>query len=604
MGHTFRVDDVEIVRAALPGLEIATVVSEALGVELLHVSHEAILVDSARHLHPLLQAVHLAFAEHRPLSLSPDHVWLTIAQGFALHVDQHADKLRHRFVRHEDRAALVVDVLEMPRTSAAWGAVISGFSDGIARHVGPGLHRLLSCSFSTTTEVERVAGEVVMMSAFRRYFDFEIRCICGIPEITLEGSPEDWAEIRRRVDVLAEYDLAWWVDAMAPVLDQLVNTARGVVDRDFWQCIYKPTEAYGGEIVSGWIMRLFPYLQRAYGPMVQNRAVLAAQVSTGRATWITPGVSPRSAPLGLSSATLTLGSASSSLSVFGGLAGVRQLDGGGLRPEICWAIGSPPRMTALLDRIVAEHDARPRVDRSDDPVAREVPAELIELYQRCDGAVLFGRWTLARAAELRRLVGSVTEGFLGLDPQQEQARRPLGFSHSDSIPVLVLCTLTDDPRFFGLYRGDRFVIVLCDPRRAEDPEDMVVVADSVTTFLARIFEHAGASWFDDERGTRLYEHLGRYHYHLRRALTVGPHAPPTDLDQREKERLVALLFRSQVSSAQRAFWWDALRGATGTTRSFDSLFGERPPGDKTCIFDVLVELGLRAPLPLGEDDDE
>ncbi|WP_272427393.1 DUF4419 domain-containing protein [Polyangium jinanense] len=33
--------------------------------------------------HALLGAVHLAFAQHRPLVLSPDAVWLTIAQGVA-----------------------------------------------------------------------------------------------------------------------------------------------------------------------------------------------------------------------------------------------------------------------------------------------------------------------------------------------------------------------------------------------------------------------------------------------------------------------------------------------------------------------------------------
>jgi len=34
-------------------------------------------------IHPLLGAVHVAFAEHRPLVLSPDALWLTILQGVA-----------------------------------------------------------------------------------------------------------------------------------------------------------------------------------------------------------------------------------------------------------------------------------------------------------------------------------------------------------------------------------------------------------------------------------------------------------------------------------------------------------------------------------------
>ena len=36
--------------------------------------------------HGLLRAVHLAYALHHPLALSPDAIWLSIAQGFAAHL--------------------------------------------------------------------------------------------------------------------------------------------------------------------------------------------------------------------------------------------------------------------------------------------------------------------------------------------------------------------------------------------------------------------------------------------------------------------------------------------------------------------------------------
>ena len=38
-------------------------------------------------LHPVVAAIHLAFSDHRPLVLSPDILWLLIAQGFANHVN-------------------------------------------------------------------------------------------------------------------------------------------------------------------------------------------------------------------------------------------------------------------------------------------------------------------------------------------------------------------------------------------------------------------------------------------------------------------------------------------------------------------------------------
>src|SRR5262245_22048311 len=48
------------------------------------------------HLHPLFAAAHLAFSQHRPLTLSPDMVWAAVLQGVARHVQNHAGRLRDR----------------------------------------------------------------------------------------------------------------------------------------------------------------------------------------------------------------------------------------------------------------------------------------------------------------------------------------------------------------------------------------------------------------------------------------------------------------------------------------------------------------------------
>jgi hypothetical protein len=68
-------------------------------------------------------------------------------------------------------------------------------------------HRVgLTCSFSTTTPASRTASQLVLMDTFQRYFDYEVVCICGIPEITLAGTPEDFRDSRRRVEV---YGVRW-----------------------------------------------------------------------------------------------------------------------------------------------------------------------------------------------------------------------------------------------------------------------------------------------------------------------------------------------------------------------------------------------------------
>ncbi len=56
--------------------------------------------------HPLIAALQGAFTSHRPLTLSPDIIWLTITQGLAIHINENAERLRHRFVSHDGKRCL------------------------------------------------------------------------------------------------------------------------------------------------------------------------------------------------------------------------------------------------------------------------------------------------------------------------------------------------------------------------------------------------------------------------------------------------------------------------------------------------------------------
>src|SRR5580658_4587686 len=67
--------------------------------------------------HPLIDAVHIAFSQHRPLTLSPDDIWLVIAQGFGHHVAENAEALRHRLVRHQGRRELTATVRDLSLSS-------------------------------------------------------------------------------------------------------------------------------------------------------------------------------------------------------------------------------------------------------------------------------------------------------------------------------------------------------------------------------------------------------------------------------------------------------------------------------------------------------
>ena len=213
-------------------------------------------------MHPFVAALHYSFAQHRPLSISPDMVWLMILQGFANHVNVNADSLRKKFVDFDSTKMLhiVRDDFRKGRVKNAWDEVITGFSDSIAKYTDESLNSLILNKFSTTGQKETISFQLALMDAMKKYFRFGCSTACGIPYIILEGEPEDWMSIKEQLPKFREYGLDFWIDNLQPVVDELYESSVGNVDTLFWKSIYKWDSGSGGPAVTGWIIRFFPYI--------------------------------------------------------------------------------------------------------------------------------------------------------------------------------------------------------------------------------------------------------------------------------------------------------------------------------------------------------
>jgi len=255
---SFRVDDVRTATEPLPTRPLAEVQAELFGEVLALGGDPGTPVIEPNGVHPLLDAVSRAFVDHRWLVLSPDAVWLTIAQGVAQHIRLHAEELRPKLVGRQGREALTLEMLEPPANADEWRAVIEQLGKEVVR--GAAGADLFECDFSTSTEVERTASRVIMLDGYSPYFSYSVQCVCGIPRITLTGTVEDWRKIRSRIDRLPEFGLEQWARSLAPIADEFVQAASGEPNLWFWQRIYNPADAYGGEVITGWIARLYPYL--------------------------------------------------------------------------------------------------------------------------------------------------------------------------------------------------------------------------------------------------------------------------------------------------------------------------------------------------------
>jgi hypothetical protein len=309
------------------------------------------VLDAVTRCHPLIDAVHTAFSQHRPLTISPDGIWLVIAQGFSHHIAENAERLRDRLVRHQGKVELSEKVNEL--SLEAFEQAIAGFSSQIRNASDPVLHETLLCDFSTTTPSIRTASEVVLMDTYSSYFEYLLHCICGIPKIAITGSVEDWQRIRARIEVLETYDLGWWVARLRPIIDEFIRSVMGQPAREFWQAIYKPKRAYGEHRVTGWIADLFPYLNDA--PNRSRNHVLNYErqnweipVDKGVESWnrmfepgADKGVGPSSFPSGLSSVPIKLKLPDTrllELDLVAGFLAVEQAENLALSPVIGWCV--------------------------------------------------------------------------------------------------------------------------------------------------------------------------------------------------------------------------------------------------------------------------
>lgn len=221
--------------------------------------------------HGLMEAIHLSYADHYPLVLTPDSIWLTIAQGFGNHVNANAEKLRKRFVNHEGKKMILIERDHFVKGSPNndWAGCFTEFSDRIEDHIGK-KRQLITSEFSTTGAVEKAASELVLMDSMKSYFKYAVRTLCGIPSVSLTGTKEDWQKIVTKAENLAEFDLDWWVKPLIPVLNQFVKAAEGNPDVSFWDNMYKQEGGSGGPYCSGWCNVLFPYLEDYKGNPTKN----------------------------------------------------------------------------------------------------------------------------------------------------------------------------------------------------------------------------------------------------------------------------------------------------------------------------------------------
>lgn len=224
----------------------------------------------------LFQCILSCYARHRPLTLSPDVVWIVIIQAIGRHINSNPEKYRNIFVAHKGKKEIEVESpTDILSEQTDWLTLLNSMYGKIRENTSDEILSNLCCNFSTSSDNERIASTITIMDTVKSYFTYSIcYMICGIPKITLTGSKEDWVNLLKKCRILNKVGLSWWYRWLKPILNEFARTAEGFPYTKFWKSIVRRniTEDYkegGGCIpdyttIDGWFLALFPYGNHLY----------------------------------------------------------------------------------------------------------------------------------------------------------------------------------------------------------------------------------------------------------------------------------------------------------------------------------------------------
>ncbi|CAF3191998.1 unnamed protein product [Rotaria sp. Silwood2] len=228
-----------------------------------------------------------AYCDHYPLELSVEDFWVVIAQGVSIHLNKNSEKFRHLLVEHEGKKTLtlIVDHLRIPESDRPananqsipainWPLAVREMCELIKKDMKADLTTLMSKRFSSTTDVEGAVFDCTLMDIVKSYYSYGFGLTCGIPQVTLRGTPDDFQELIDRVQQLKIFftDFHWWFDTLLPHLKKLKQSAEGKDDIDWWQKIcHRNNNMSGIDLLMGWLADFIPYKSDKNGGYCEAR---------------------------------------------------------------------------------------------------------------------------------------------------------------------------------------------------------------------------------------------------------------------------------------------------------------------------------------------
>lgn len=227
-----------------------------------------------------------AYSFHRKVAIAPQDVWMLLISEIAIEVKGQPDLYRELFTDSDSKKEL----------SVASGSMIEIPMDALSDLLGKNVNFDMSClfpKFTTSTEITDEMTQALFCDMASPYYSYSMFC-CGIPEIKLLGTADDWEQLlaswMQLGAVFSRYNeslVPYFVrveDIIGAFIDEFIeedgNTA-------FWKDIFtqKNVGSGGDLVIDGWISSLFIKnhgLKKIDNYTTTNAIVKYEQKQTGR----------------------------------------------------------------------------------------------------------------------------------------------------------------------------------------------------------------------------------------------------------------------------------------------------------------------------------
>ena len=182
-------------------------------------------------------------------------------------IDENANhpSVRKFFVSHEGKKTLTVTV-----GPSIYGVDYAWFFKEMTSQISENINNpeytyIMESDFSTSTPVQKIVNQIMLMYSFQKYFEYSMFTMCGIPGVIMLGTRDDWCLLTRKLDRLETFlkpiddvlGLEPWFKTCKIVLQKLLDTYDGNPDKEWWSKIMNIHTSYGsgaGTFVGGWFV--------------------------------------------------------------------------------------------------------------------------------------------------------------------------------------------------------------------------------------------------------------------------------------------------------------------------------------------------------------